>query len=375
VGPLQVGATLSRKYRIERLLAESGGVILYEATDTARSQRVWIKILQRDALENADALARFQREAGGAKVLDVGKNDDGLPYMVATEFGAALEKPPAPRTRPPLLGTKSAKSTLPGVAPPTIDPDDEPPPSSEIPLLGDADVLSVETPRPPEPKPKSAPPPRAAAPEPAAPFVSPFAAALRPINDDEDDEDEDVHFDDEAPTRPMPEKKRALDQTNPSIRVLQLLREQERKRRVAAWRWAIALPLVVSASLVGGWYIGHRQVEPVARPTPVAATTDPTESLTAATFAPTDTPTTEPTPVAPMATATAAATATATATPPVEPASSVAEAPTMLPTQTARTTEAPAMLPTHTPHTTKPSHPATRPHHHKTPPSSDPLTL
>src|SRR4029079_19544728 len=93
-------------------------------TETAGKQRVWIKIMQRESLANAAAMARFQREAAGAKVLDVGKNDAGLPYMVATEFGP--DKPPAMPPRP-----KPQKTTLRGVAPPPPVPAPKAPPKLE----------------------------------------------------------------------------------------------------------------------------------------------------------------------------------------------------------------------------------------------------
>ena len=152
MGPLQLGMTLSQKYRVDRLLAESSGVVLYEAMDIARAQRVWIKILQREFLMNADALERFQVEASGAGVLDVGKSSDGLPYLVATEFEAAkaTQKAPLPKAPPvpascgsspplPRLSPANSKSktTLPGVAPPPapmrrLELQDEPPPVAPV---------------------------------------------------------------------------------------------------------------------------------------------------------------------------------------------------------------------------------------------------
>jgi len=71
------------------------------STDTSKAQRVWVKIMQRESLNNAAAMARFQREATGSKVLAVGKNEAGLPYVVATEFGVnALHGGPDSRSLP-----------------------------------------------------------------------------------------------------------------------------------------------------------------------------------------------------------------------------------------------------------------------------------
>ncbi|MDB4939366.1 MAG: serine/threonine protein kinase [Labilithrix sp.] len=82
---------LAGKYRIDRTLGEGGMGVVVAATNEALRQRVAIKLLRTGALANAKALGRFEREARAAaslrsehvaRVLDVGKLEDGRPYMV-----------------------------------------------------------------------------------------------------------------------------------------------------------------------------------------------------------------------------------------------------------------------------------------------------
>jgi hypothetical protein len=216
VGPLPLGATLGQKYRVIRLMAETGGLVLYEATDTAHARRVWIKILPREALTNADALARFQTEAAGAKVLDVGKSDDGLPYLVATDFASPAGAPPLPR--------KGPKSTLRGVAPP-------PPPMPRPQLTSQEDDRADDGVLAPTPVPL--PIPVEVATIPVIEEVAEAPAVAPPIQDD----------------------------------VLLRERKKRRARTVVirtqrpsyGWVWAVVLVAIAGAAGVGGWYLGHRQ--------------------------------------------------------------------------------------------------------------------
>ena len=85
------GTLLAGKYRVERLLGEGGMGVVLAATNEALRQKVAIKLLRSGALANSKALGRFEREARAAaslrsehvaRVLDVGKLEDGRPYMV-----------------------------------------------------------------------------------------------------------------------------------------------------------------------------------------------------------------------------------------------------------------------------------------------------
>ena len=89
--PVTSGMLLAGKYRIERLLGEGGMGVVLAATNEALRQKVAIKLLRIGALADAKALGRFEREARAAaslrsehvaRVLDVGKLEDGRPYMV-----------------------------------------------------------------------------------------------------------------------------------------------------------------------------------------------------------------------------------------------------------------------------------------------------
>ena len=335
MGPLQLGTTLSQKYKIVRLLAESGGVVLYEATDTARAKRVWIKIMQREALNNATALARFQREAAGAKVLDVGKNDAGLPYMVATEFGTDKPPPPVPTKTP----TK-AKTTLPGVAPP--------PPSSDIPLIDDEDVLVAEkTPAAPEASvilsPLIAPPHD---PVLSSPLITTPPPPIEPEPEPE------------AETKPIVTKT-VPPARKPSSAVPTVYIERP-KTGSPTMMWASALVLVASLTGLVGYVLGHGE-PPVAPQTPTATQT-PTPTPTEA---PSETLTSAATPTpTPTVTATTTATPTATAPPTATETATTATA-----TVTAIVTA--TLAPTHaTPPPVRPHKPPTA---HTS--SSDPLTL
>jgi serine/threonine-protein kinase len=88
---ITAGTLLAGKYRIERVLGEGGMGVVLAATNEALRQRVAIKLLRTGALANPNTLGRFEREARAAaslrsehvaRVVDVGKLEDGRPYMV-----------------------------------------------------------------------------------------------------------------------------------------------------------------------------------------------------------------------------------------------------------------------------------------------------
>jgi serine/threonine protein kinase len=85
------GEVVARKYRVERVLGVGGMGVVVAAHHIELDQRVAIKFLLPEVLGHGEAVARFAREARAAvkiksehvaKVTDVGKLDNGAPYMV-----------------------------------------------------------------------------------------------------------------------------------------------------------------------------------------------------------------------------------------------------------------------------------------------------
>src|SRR5450432_3438212 len=85
------GDVLAGKFRIERVLGQGGMGVVVAATHIHLDERVALKFLLPEALANAEAVARFAREARAAvkiksehvaRVSDVGTLESGSPYMV-----------------------------------------------------------------------------------------------------------------------------------------------------------------------------------------------------------------------------------------------------------------------------------------------------
>src|SRR6266540_2515765 len=85
------GDVLAQKYHVERVLGAGGMGVVVLAHHLKLDERVAIKFLHADALDNAEAVARFEREARNAvkiknehvaRVIDVGNLENGAPYMV-----------------------------------------------------------------------------------------------------------------------------------------------------------------------------------------------------------------------------------------------------------------------------------------------------
>jgi eukaryotic-like serine/threonine-protein kinase len=109
------GEVLAGKYRIERVLGTGGMGHVVAATHIHLGERVAIKFLLPEVLENQEAVTRFMREAQAAvriksehvaRVTDVGTLDNGAPYMVmeyleGTDLGDWLER----RDLPPIEQT------------------------------------------------------------------------------------------------------------------------------------------------------------------------------------------------------------------------------------------------------------------------------
>ena len=91
VAGVEPGQILLGKYRIERVLGMGGMGVVVAATHVTLEERVAIKFLLPQALNNAEAVARFLREARAAvriksehiaRVTDVGQLETGAPYMI-----------------------------------------------------------------------------------------------------------------------------------------------------------------------------------------------------------------------------------------------------------------------------------------------------
>src|SRR6187399_28657 len=86
-----VGTVLAGKYRVERILGFGGMGVVVAAYHLQLDERVAIKFLTPSMAHQPEALARFEREARAAvkiksqhvaRIIDVGRLDNGAPYMV-----------------------------------------------------------------------------------------------------------------------------------------------------------------------------------------------------------------------------------------------------------------------------------------------------
>jgi len=89
--PVRQGDLLAGKYRVESVLGSGGMGVVVAAVHVELGQRVALKFLLPHALESGEAASRFLREARAsvkidsehvARVLDVGRLENGAPYMV-----------------------------------------------------------------------------------------------------------------------------------------------------------------------------------------------------------------------------------------------------------------------------------------------------
>src|SRR5580704_996551 len=111
---VRVGEVLAGKYRVEGILGAGGMGVVVAAHHLQLDERVALKFLLPEALANAEAVARFDREARAAvkiksehvaRVIDVGKLENGSPYMGmeyldGSDLSAWLQKrgsPPIPQ--------------------------------------------------------------------------------------------------------------------------------------------------------------------------------------------------------------------------------------------------------------------------------------
>lgn len=108
IGGVKEGDMLADKYRVDRVLGVGGMGVVVQATHTVLNDRVALKFLLPELLENDATVARFMREAHAmvriksphvARVTDVGKLENGAPYMVmefleGKDLGRVLEDGP-----------------------------------------------------------------------------------------------------------------------------------------------------------------------------------------------------------------------------------------------------------------------------------------
>src|SRR5579864_2756723 len=96
-GPSEVGIAvrpgdvLAGKYRVDQVLGVGGMGIVVAAHHLQLDEKVAIKLLLAEALSNPETVTRFDREARAAvkiksehvaRVLDVDRLENGVPYMV-----------------------------------------------------------------------------------------------------------------------------------------------------------------------------------------------------------------------------------------------------------------------------------------------------
>jgi serine/threonine-protein kinase len=86
-----IGREVGGKYRILRIVGHGGMGAVYEAENLALGKRVAIKLIDLESAGQSEAVQRFEREARTAgalesshivQVFDVGKLEDGRPYLV-----------------------------------------------------------------------------------------------------------------------------------------------------------------------------------------------------------------------------------------------------------------------------------------------------
>jgi eukaryotic-like serine/threonine-protein kinase len=89
--PVREGDVLAGKYCVERVIGRGGMGVVVAARHIQLGQKVALKFMLAEACENADAVARFLREAQAAfqiqsehvaRILDMGTLDGGAPFMV-----------------------------------------------------------------------------------------------------------------------------------------------------------------------------------------------------------------------------------------------------------------------------------------------------
>ena len=88
---IQPGQVLGGRYFVERVLGKGGMGVVVAARHVELNTRFALKLMRKDAALDEESVERFLREARAAvrlkskhcvQVIDVGRMDDGAPYMV-----------------------------------------------------------------------------------------------------------------------------------------------------------------------------------------------------------------------------------------------------------------------------------------------------
>src|SRR5882724_8839185 len=108
-----IGRVLGGRYRLLERLGQGGMGTVYRATHTLMDKPVAVKILRAELSSDAEAVARFHREARSAsrldhdhciRVTDFGQADDGESLGVVTRRG------PVPPSRAAAIGLAIAEA-------------------------------------------------------------------------------------------------------------------------------------------------------------------------------------------------------------------------------------------------------------------------
>ena len=120
MSPVREGEVLAGKYRVERVLGVGGMGVVVAATHLDLQEPRALKFMLPTALDNAEAVERFLREARAAarlrsehvaKVHDVGRLDNGAPYMVM-EYLSGADLGVVLKQRGPLPAHEAALYTI-----------------------------------------------------------------------------------------------------------------------------------------------------------------------------------------------------------------------------------------------------------------------
>jgi serine/threonine protein kinase len=118
--PVHEGQVLAGKYRVERVLGIGGMGVVVAAMHLQLDERVALKFLLPEALNNPESVARFAREARAAvkikslhvaRVSDVGTLETGAPYMVM-EFLSGHDLSAVLRDRGPMRAADAVDYVL-----------------------------------------------------------------------------------------------------------------------------------------------------------------------------------------------------------------------------------------------------------------------